>query len=382
MRARGLRHWQFRPQDRDHGGPGRAGDSGGAPVHRHRAPSGHRSPPRPGLAGNGRAAGIGRFLVHARRGGRPASWPLRDGRTLLLPGRTPRGVRVRAVRQRPGSARTPHRGRHQPGARLRRGRRQTDLQRRHRLYPRWRPHRRAGLGPEELLAQRGSQLWGHRRRRRRLAIGRVDRRRRADHRHAGRRPAPVRRLRPPGLPAAQERGSLRQRLHHPFSGRGTARRPAPAHRALLSADEGPGRGVRPEIRLGAAQLVRAAGHPPGRPLVLPPLPLVRGGGRRMPQRGRERGSSRHDRLRQGPHRRPGGGGLPRPAGGQSASRQGGTGQPLPRPQRPGRCPFGIHNPARGRRQLLSGLRRRPAAPRTTTGSAATCPTTAACGWRT
>ena len=50
-------------------------------------------------------------------------------------------------------------------------------------------------GLQQLLAQRGPQLRHHRRRRRRLAAGRVDRRGRAHHRHAGRRSAPLRRLR-------------------------------------------------------------------------------------------------------------------------------------------------------------------------------------------
>ena len=58
-------------------------------------------------------------------------------------------------------------------------------QRRHRLYARRRPDRGPRLGPEEFLAQRGPQLWGHRSRRRWLAAGRVDRRGRAQHRHDG-----------------------------------------------------------------------------------------------------------------------------------------------------------------------------------------------------
>ena len=60
-----------------------------------------------------------------------------------------------------------------------------------------------GLGPEEFLAERGPLLRRHGGRRRGLAARRMDRRWRADHRHDGRRPAPLRPLRLARLPAAR-----------------------------------------------------------------------------------------------------------------------------------------------------------------------------------
>ena len=62
-------------------------------------------------------------------------------------------------------------------------------------------------------------------------------------------------------------------IHYPDEER--AGRPAAAHGALLRPAEGAGRGVRPEVRLGAAQLVRARGHAAGGRLVVPPLEVVR-----------------------------------------------------------------------------------------------------------
>ena len=75
----------------------------------------------------------------------------------------------------------------------------------------------------------------------------------------GGRPAPVRRLRDPGLPREEERGGVRQRLHHPLPGRGASGRAAAARRTLLRPTEGAGSGVRPEVRLGEGELVRARG---------------------------------------------------------------------------------------------------------------------------
>ncbi len=116
--------------------------------------------------------------------------------------------RIRAV---PGGSRPPraaYRDGDRPRSRLRRGRRQEGLQRRHRLYARRQPDRRPGLGRAEFLAERGPQLRRHRRRRRRLAARRVDRRGRADHRHARRRPAPLRPLCDARLSQGEERGGL------------------------------------------------------------------------------------------------------------------------------------------------------------------------------
>ena len=61
------------------------------------------------------------------------------------------------------------------------------------------------------------------------------------------------------LPREEERGGVRQRLHHPLPRRGAPGRAAVAHRHRATTAEGAGRGVRPEVRLGARQLVRPAG---------------------------------------------------------------------------------------------------------------------------
>ena len=231
------------------------------------------------------------------------------------------------------------------------------------LYAGRQPDHRPGLGPAQFLAERGPQLRHHRGRRRGLAARRVDHRGRAHDRHAGRRPAPLRRLRLQGLSAREERGGLRQRLHDPLSGRGARRRPAAAHGALLRPHEGPGRGVRPEVRLGAAELVRAEGHAAGGPLVVPPLALVRARRQRVPQRHAERRPARHDRVRQGARLGPGRGGVPRPPGRQPHPAKNRPAQPLPRAQQPRRRALRVHDPARGAGQLLSGLGRRLAAAR-------------------
>ena len=120
------------------------------------------------------------------------------------------------------------------------------------------PDRRPGAGPEEFLAQRGPFVRRHRGGRRRLAARGMDRRGRADRRHARRRSAPLRPLCRDRLSDREERGGLRQGLHGPLSRRGARRRAAAAPDALLRADEGARRGVRLGLWLGAAELVRAA----------------------------------------------------------------------------------------------------------------------------
>ena len=270
----------------------------------------------------------------------------------------------------PGSAHATHRVRHPPRAGLRRTRHQANLQRRHPLHARRQPHHRPGMGLAELLAERRPQLRHHRRRRRRLAACRVDRRGRTLHRHAGGRSAPLRRLRHPRLPQGEDGGGLRQRLHRPLSRRGTARRAPASHRALLRANARFGCRVRAEVRLGASQLVRAgrlaaAGRRQGgagRSLVVPPLTLVRGGGGGVSQRARQRGTPRHDRVRQGSGERTRRPGFPEPAGGEP---------PAPHrshcahacPERTRRRAFGVHHLARIARFLLSRFRRGVAAAR-------------------
>ena len=200
---------------------------------------------------------IGFLLVHARGGGRPAARPVRKGRARLLCRRAVGDKRIRALSRGPRSPRAPYRNRDRARSRLRRGRRQEGLQRRHRLYARRLADRRPRAGGEELLAQRGPFVRRHRRRRRRLATRRMDRRRRADHRHARRRSAPLRPLRGHGLSHREERGGLREGLHRALSRRGARGRAPAAPDALLWADEGSRRRVRLGLRLGAAELVRA-----------------------------------------------------------------------------------------------------------------------------
>ena len=134
LRARRLRSRQFRPPDRPHGRPQRAGHPGRAPVYRHRAASGDPGAQGQGPARDGRAARVRFLLVHARGGGRPAARPLREGRAGLLRRRAVGGERIRAV---PGGSRAAdaaYRDRDRARAGLRRGRHQEGLQRRHRLY--------------------------------------------------------------------------------------------------------------------------------------------------------------------------------------------------------------------------------------------------------
>ncbi len=190
----------------------------------------------------------------------------------------------------------------------------------------------------------------------------MDRRGRADDRHAGRRAAPLRRLRDQGLSAPEERGGLRQRLHDPLSGRGAPGRAAAADGAVLRPDEGAGRRVRPEVRLGAAELVRAQGGAAGGSLVVPPLALVRARRRRVQERRGKRRPARHDRVRQGAglgaRRR----GVPRPPGRQPPAAQGRARALVPCAEHARRRALRVHDHARGAGQLLSGLGRRLAAP--------------------
>ena len=74
----------------------------------------------------------------------------------------------------------PHRNRDRARSRLRRGRRQEGLQRRHRLHARRLADRRPSAGRQKFLAQRRPFVRRYRGRRRRLATRRMDRRRRAD----------------------------------------------------------------------------------------------------------------------------------------------------------------------------------------------------------
>ena len=281
------------------------------------------SPQGQGPARDGGLARIGFVLVHARGGGRAPARALRERRAGLLCRRAVGGQRIRALSRRPRPPRAPYRDRDRARSRLRRGRGQEGLQRGDRLYAGRLANRRPGPGLEEFLAQRRPFVRRHGGWRRRLAACRMDRRRRADDRHAGRRSAPLRPLRRHRLPHREERGGLRQGLHRALSRRRARRRPPAAPDALLCADEGSRRGVRLRLRLGAAELVRAEGlrlkrgrprqarraleressargrrREAAREMELPPFELFRLRRRRMPQRPRQRRPPGHVGVRQ------------------------------------------------------------------------------------
>ena len=179
-------------------------------------------------------------------------------------------------------------------------------------------------GLQEFLAQRGPFLRRHRGRRRRLAAGGMDRRGRAERRHARRRSAPLRPLCAGGLSHREERGGLRQGLHGALSRRGARRRAAAAPDALLRPHEGDSaRCSAPSMagsgRTGSRRRATASSdadlakpdvllnenHPPvgrrraaAREMELPPLQLFRVRRRRMPQRSRERRPAGHVGVRQ------------------------------------------------------------------------------------
>ena len=141
---------------------------------------------------------------------------------------------------------------------------------------------RPGAGIAQRVAQRRSQLRRHRRRRRRMAARRMDRRGRARHRHAGRRSAPLRRLRGQALHGAQERGDVSQRLHRPLSRRGARGRAPREDEPRLREAEPDGRGLGAALRLGARQLVRAGGRRPQGRVELPAQQLLRARRQRVP----------------------------------------------------------------------------------------------------
>ena len=357
LRSRGLRDRELRPPDRRDGGTRHPRDAGGTPVHRHRTASRTRESQARGPARTRRAARIGRIVVPARGKQRFHPRSLRKGRALLLCGRPGPASRIRTVPGRHRSPHAAHRGRDEPGAGVRRSGDQESLQRRHRLHAGRQPDHRARVGHREFLAVRRAQLRHHGGGRRRLATGRVDRRGRADHRHAGRRASPLRRVRHERLPGQENRGSVRARLHHPLPGRGTARRASVAHRALLRTNEGPRRRVRAEVRLGAAQFLCHRRSATGRRLVVPPLPLVRGSARGSRQRDPQRRPAGHDGVRQMPHIRPGRGRLPQPVRRQPRAEAGRAPVSGARPQPQRRRAFRVHDPARTGRFLLPGVSR-------------------------
>ena len=105
---------------------------------------------------------------------------------------------------------------------------------------------------------------------------------------------------------AQERGVLFPRLRAAPPRRGARGLPAAAHRPLLRPGEGARRPVRPGQRLGAPELLRAAGLRRPRRAQLPPRRLValrrRGGEGDPRERRHDRRHRLHQARRQGPRR--------------------------------------------------------------------------------
>ena len=260
LRACRLGDRQFRAPDRAHGRAQCAGDPGAAPVYRHRAASGD-----PWRAS---AKGLPEMGVLRES---DSSWYMREEAGGLLLGPYEDGAPACYVDgpsaeseyelfqedlDRLGAA---YRDRDRARAGVRRGRRQEGLQRRHRLYAGRLADRRPGAGPAQFLAQRGpfasaspppaapAGSWpnGSSRASRRSTCS-------ASIRAAS---APMRR---PGYPDREERRGLRQGLHRALSRRRARRRAAAAPDALLRPHEGARRGVWLGLRLGAAELVRAA----------------------------------------------------------------------------------------------------------------------------
>ena len=102
-----------------------------------------------------------------------------------------------------------------------------------------------------------------------------------------RRPAPLRRLHEQALHRAQERGDLSQRLHHPLSRRGARGRAARQDERRLREAERDGRRLGPALRLGARQLVRAAGRAAEGRVELPAHQLLRARRQRVPADARD-----------------------------------------------------------------------------------------------
>ena len=260
LRARRLRHRQFRPADRRDGRPRRPGHPGRAPVHRHRAASGDPGAPAPGPARDGRAARGGLLLVHARGGGRPAARPLREGRarSAMSTGRREESeyelFQEDLERLMPhietAIARVPAFG-------------EVGIKKVYNGAIAYTPDGSPIVGPAWDLKNfwlneghsfgvtaAGGAGW-------QLAEWIVDGEPTIDMMGVDPRrfgPYATRRL-----PQGQERGGLCQRLHAALSGRGARRGAAAEDDALLRPDEGARRRVRLRLWLGAAELVRAGG---------------------------------------------------------------------------------------------------------------------------
>ena len=211
----------------------RAGDPGRAPVHRLRRIAGAEGVP-PGRRPRARGAARARPVLLPARGAHGLDpRAVRSRRARALRRRRAGLVRQEPVRRRPRAAASRTSKRRSGACRALANCGIKDIVNGPISYtPDGSAADRAGLGRcANRLAQRRPQLRHHRRRRLGLAARGMDRRRRAGHRHARRRSAPLRALHQQALRGEEERGDLPQRLHDSFPGRGAARTRGPPRRA-------------------------------------------------------------------------------------------------------------------------------------------------------
>ena len=199
LRARDFGDRQFRAPDRADGRDStcpsfRSSTSISSPRRSRRSGRGAQGP-----AGNGRAARVGfRPGTCARRRAGCCSGPTRSARRPAMSTGRRRTANTSCFRK-IWNAWAVYRDGDRARAGVRRGRHQEGLQRRHRLYAGRLADRRPGAGIAQFLAQRRAFVRRHRGRRGRLAACRMDRRGRAQRRHARRRSAPLRPLCATGL---------------------------------------------------------------------------------------------------------------------------------------------------------------------------------------
>ncbi len=177
-------------------------------------------------------------------------------------------------------------------------------------------------------------------------------------RHAGRRSAPLRPLHQQALHGGQERGGVSRGLHHPLPRRGAPRRPPGQDEPGLRQAGADGRGVRPALRLGARQLVRAAGCRAQGRLEFQAQQLLRARGQRVPQHARTCRRDRPFAFRQARGQRRRCRGLARQPGGQQGADQDRAHRAVPCAHAARRHPLGVHDQQARRAALLRRQRRR------------------------
>ena len=212
-------------------------------------------------------------------------------------------------------------------------------------------------GTAELLAQRGPQLRHYRGRRRRVAARGMDCRGRAGHRPARCRPAAFRCLREQALRGDEERGNVPQRLHRALPGRGAPGCAPGKDEPGVREAETDGCGVRPALRLGARQLVRARRRRGEGRLELPPHQLVRARRCGVQADSGTGGRHRPHAVHQARGARAGRRVLARFAGRQQGAGEGRAHGAFARAHPARRHPLRVHDHEARRRVLLSRQRR-------------------------